>query len=214
VAALGLGLVLLVDQLTELGVLGGWLAGGSLGARVSQSASAAMALGALLALALAQPTEWRRVARVLGARHALPVTLLLVAAWLWLPIGPPIVLDAAFTALVGAAALWRGDGWLGRLLASRASLRIGQVSYGIYLLHIPVIGLLERAAPGLGEQPFVLFPLAFGLSFAAATSSYRYFEAPLLELRDRCWPRPEPSTRPAAVEWNDQDVPQSGRGFQ
>jgi peptidoglycan/LPS O-acetylase OafA/YrhL len=200
VAALGLAFVLLVDQLAEHGALVDWLAPGSLGARVSQSASAAMALGALLALALAQPSWWRSIASVLGARHALWVTLVLVAAWLYEPVGPPIVLDAAFAALVGAAALWRGHGWLGRVLASRVSVRVGQVSYGIYLLHIPAIGLLERALPWLRERPLALFPLAFGLGFATAATSYRYVEAPLLALRDRCWPRSAPRARPAGVQ--------------
>jgi peptidoglycan/LPS O-acetylase OafA/YrhL len=196
VATLALGLVLLGDQLAEHGMLAAWLEPGSIGERMSQSASAAMALGALLALALARPSA--RVERLLASRHALAVTLALAAAWLWSPVGPPIVLDAAFAALVGAAALWRGQGWLGRGLGSRGLVHVGRVSYGIYLFHVPVIGICKRACPWLTERPHALFPLAFGLGFALAALSYRYVEAPLLVLRERFRPRPAAGTELAA----------------
>jgi peptidoglycan/LPS O-acetylase OafA/YrhL len=190
VAALALGFVLLGDQLAEHGFAGTWLAAGSVGQRMSQSASAAMALGALLALALARPI--RSIERLLASRHALAVTLSLAAAWLWSPVGPPIVLDAAFAALVGAAALSGGGGWLERGLGSRELARVGRVSYGIYLLHVPVVGLCKRACPWLTERPAALFPLAFGIAFVMAALSYRYVEGPLLALKERFRPRPAP----------------------
>lgn len=193
-AALALVLVLLLDQLAEHGALTTWLSPGSTAERVVQSASAAMALGALLALGLARPRG--QLERLLASRLALPVTLALCAAWLWQPFGPPIVLDAAFAALVGAAAFSTGSGWLGRALGSAKLGYVGRISYGMYLFHIPVIGLCKRVCPWLSERPHALFPLAFGLGLALAALSYRYVEAPLLALKDRF--RPKPTRAPPA----------------
>ena len=77
------------------------------------------------------------------------------------------------------------DSWLGRLLSLPALRSLGAVSYGIYLFHVPVLGLLRRWLPGFVDRPELLFPLGLALSWALAALSFRLFEAPLMALARR-----------------------------
>ncbi len=75
---------------------------------------------------------------------------------------------------------------LARLLDARPLAAIGVVSYGVYLLHPLCIDVLARlGGPSLGDGDSLLFPMATALSVAAAAISYRWFELPLLSLKDR-----------------------------
>jgi peptidoglycan/LPS O-acetylase OafA/YrhL len=191
-APLGLLTLLGLDQLAErMGPP--WLTPGEIPARVATSLSAAMLLGALLALALAHPRGGAALRRALAAPSALPLAIAAAAALLWRPLGPPILLELAFATLVGAAALTSGRGALARLLSARPLVHVGRVSYGVYLFHVPVLGALKRTLPVLAEQPLALFPAAFALSIALASASYRYLEGPLLALRERFRPASDTS---------------------
>lgn len=191
-------LLLGLDQLAEHGAFAAWLPAGSVSARVATSSSGAMALGALFALLLEHPLGQTLVGRPLAARHALTLAALAALALIWRPVGPPIALDLAFALLVATAALARGQSALECALTHPWLLHIGRVSYGIYLFHVPWIGLLSRGLPGSSEQPAALFAGAFTLSVVTASISYRYLEGPLLDLQERfrpalavsCVPRP------------------------
>jgi len=187
-APLGLLLVVGVDQLTELGLLESWLPRGGTPWRMLTSASAAMALGAGLAWMLAQGRRFAGLRRALAAPHATSLTAALVAAWLWRPFGPGILLDLAFVALVGAAAASSGRGLLERALAARPLVYIGRVSYGMYLFHVPVLGSIQRVFSELVEQPLALFATSFLVSMGLAALSHRYVEAPILALQARFRP--------------------------
>lgn len=187
-APLGLGLVLGIDQLAERGLLDGVLPRGSTAWRVLTSASAAMALGAALAWCLARRRGFGWLARALAWRWATPLSAALVALWIWQPFGPGILLDLAFVALVGAAAAASGRGLLERALASRPLVYVGRVSYGMYLFHVPVLGSIQLALPGLAAQPLALFASAFVLSVGLAALSHRYVESPILALQERFRP--------------------------
>src|SRR5215210_1186968 len=53
-----------------------------------------------------------------------------------------------------------GAAWIRRLLGSRAALRLGLFSYSIYLVHAPIVGVLDASVVG----PLALAPLArFGV---------------------------------------------------
>jgi len=193
--------LLAFDQLAEGGGLAGWPPPGSVVARIMTSTSGAMTLGALFALVLEHPRWHAAASRLLGARHATGVATLAAAALICEPVGPPLLLDLTLGALVATAALARGHGVAPRLLTLPPLVHVGRVSYGVYLLHVPVIGLLTRWFPWLGERSGPLFLLAFALSVAAASVSYRYLEAPLLALQQRFRPIPRgvSSRAPAAL---------------
>jgi peptidoglycan/LPS O-acetylase OafA/YrhL len=77
---------------------------------------------------------------------------------------------------------------------TRAVERCGQVSYGMYVLHWPIVVALIAPIESLGESygPWVvaavtalLIVAGTALSYFAATLSYRYFEAPFLRLKHK-----------------------------
>ena len=95
------------------------------------------------------------------------------------------------------------------ILSHRVSRFIGKISYGIYLFHWP-LGLalnyyvidpiwlsIDFAALGPLEKLrwhswIVKLPLVYGAVVAVAWVSYRWFEMPLLQLKDRWFPNSPP----------------------
>lgn len=72
--------------------------------------------------------------------------------------------------------------WLSRVLASPPLVRVGKLSYGIYLFHIPVIRVIRRIADPSSE---VLFVSALVVTYVLAEASYRAIEKPLLRRKTR-----------------------------
>ena len=156
-------------------------------------------LGALLALCWHEPARFdgvRRGVRAFAGLGALPAMALYLALGPVPVASPWFVLAAAlqlaltgtvFFAVIDAAARGLG-GPLGRLLASRPMRFLGQISYGIYLLHTFVQG----AARGLGA-PFralyrhetAWFPVACATVVLCASASYLLFEKPINGLKRR-----------------------------
>ena len=156
-------------------------------------------LGALLALC------WHEPARLGGVRRALRgfgLAVALPAVALYLALGPVAVdspafvlasalqlllTGAVFFAVIDAAARGLG-GPPGRLLASRPMRFLGQISYGIYLLHTFVQG----AARGLGaplralyRDELAWFPVACATVVLVASATYLLFEKPINGLKRR-----------------------------
>lgn len=71
---------------------------------------------------------------------------------------------------------------LSRMLSSAPLVRVGKLSYGIYLFHIPVIRVLRRS---IDPSPEVLFVLAIAVTYVLAEASYRAIEKPLLLQKSR-----------------------------
>jgi peptidoglycan/LPS O-acetylase OafA/YrhL len=183
-AALALLGVLLLQQLAAYGALGAWLSSHATLERMLMSLAPALSLGALLALLLEARGGFALAWALFGRSPELAATLLVLGVGLASGGGAPILLDLGFAALVASAVLAPGS-WFGRALSARPLRELGRVSYGIYLFHVPVLGLLRRGSPWLAEHPGPLFLLALGLSGALAALSYRYFEAPLMALAPR-----------------------------
>jgi len=84
----------------------------------------------------------------------------------------------------------RGFGGLGRVVLEARPVRyLGQISYGIYVLHVLMADLLRHAHETWGTYypsnlPFRL-ALLFALSIAAASASWYGFEKPIGELKRR-----------------------------
>lgn len=82
----------------------------------------------------------------------------------------------------------------GSMLAAAFSLRplryLGRISYGIYLLHDSVFSVLariplQRIVGSVAESWLFMISLRLGVSICVAALSYRFFESPILRLKDR-----------------------------
>ena len=96
-----------------------------------------------------------------------------------------------------------------RILSNRVFTFLGKISYGIYMYHWPlglamnyyvidpiwlsidfsVLGPLEKLR---WHSWIVKLPLVYGAVVAVAWVSYRWFEMPLLQLKDRWFPNSPP----------------------
>lgn len=85
------------------------------------------------------------------------------------------------------------------VLTSRPLVMLGEWSYSIYMIHIPVLFLLQLAWPGIAVQPLGLSAPAATVSLVLASTimtamlgglSFHYFEKPI-----RDWLRPRMRTR-------------------
>lgn len=182
--------LLALDQAAERGWLDAVVREG-FALRMLRSIATPIGLGSLLALGAASP-RWAPLVRiVLAQRWSSLVALGLVvaaAALAW----PLLPTHLAMTALVGACAL-RGDHLLAPVLENRAIRHVGTVSYGIYLLNVPVVSafrsLLGAAAD---EKILTLFLVSSTASVGVATVVFRWVERPFLALRARVTPRSGP----------------------
>lgn len=103
-------------------------------------------------------------------------------------------LGGSFVALTCAAVLYMvilgPSTWLNELLRLRPLVYTGQISYGLYLLHGPayfVVRKLLEVSTGIQTPAHsgLAVPVMFVASFAAASLSWRFFESPILGLKDR-----------------------------
>lgn len=137
-------------------------------------------------------------------------------AWLMLGIATAIIVPAlatgnfmreqywvsavgySLTSMGAAAGLWLTIQARRSIFATPILRHIGKVSYGLYLLHLLVAVAVSRFFEGrtlLGSYVFMLITAT--LAVGVATLSFRYFESPLLRLKDRFSYVPVPSTHPA-----------------
>ena len=97
---------------------------------------------------------------------------------------------AAFMAMTVAAP---PHSWLRRLLSAKTLVALGKYSYGLYVIHVPVVWMLRKS-----DFQADLFPRLFGstlpgvaifsmvglaISLGLAMLSYRYLESPFLRLK-------------------------------
>lgn len=181
--ALFMTLLLVVDQLAERGAMDTLFARGSLATRMLRSISTPIALGTLLAMALEGARTRAVVEVVLGQRASAPlalVALMVVAIEGW----PLLHAHLAMTALVGACVV-RPDHGLRWPLELRAVAHVGVVSYGIYLLNVPVVVATRKLLGAASESTVLVFVVGLAGSVALASLAYHFVEMPFLRLRDR-----------------------------
>jgi peptidoglycan/LPS O-acetylase OafA/YrhL len=163
-----------------------------------------LAWGALLALATSDPQlslrlrSWGKI----GASLAI-----FVLAGILIFVGPSALsramISVGYTALglTSACLVWialrRSShlGWSGRILNCGPLRSFGKYSYGIYVLHYPIVILLQMGNERIGAKfPWVQssggflvlrIVLGFGLSYIAALISWNLLEKRILRLKER-----------------------------
>jgi peptidoglycan/LPS O-acetylase OafA/YrhL len=90
---------------------------------------------------------------------------------------------------------------LERLLAASWLVRIGRVSYGMYIFHwaILVYGFERIFGHSDANSRWLWFPLYVAAVYLVAELSYRFFEAKFLVLKDRFFPAKEVRKEPAKL---------------
>ena len=149
------------------------------------SRSWALLAGCALAVVLLEhgvPRGAARVASIAGPALVLAAVALPLALHnLWyedLAVQP--LLAVAGTAAILAAV--QQPGWLFRLLALPPLPQLGLLSYGAYLYHLPVLGLVGPVLPLRRSLGLVL---CLGDTLVLAWASYRFVERPILDRTPR-----------------------------
>jgi peptidoglycan/LPS O-acetylase OafA/YrhL len=154
--------------------------------------AAALCLGAVLAVMPSQRRHPRspRARRMLELGAGL-VALALAAFWAladghaaFLYRGGLLASQVAVVVLL-AAASHPEPGWLARALSVAPLRYLGQLSYGLYLWHWPVIVAVSESRLGVGGAPLLGLRLAATLALAAA--SYHAIELPIRRSALRGW---------------------------
>jgi peptidoglycan/LPS O-acetylase OafA/YrhL len=147
---------------------------------------------ALFAIACTPVAGPRTLAMPLGWEAATKVVLYCLAgAFYCLPLmfGPELQ-GRVRTALAGRTAVWLGD-----------------ISYGVYAIHLFVMGVLFRVldiTPFTGHF-FTILVLDVAVTLAVSTLSWRYFESPILRFKNVRWMmRREPPATRADLEFQQQ----------
>jgi peptidoglycan/LPS O-acetylase OafA/YrhL len=155
----------------------------------------ALAAGALLALVQASPfrEHWQRFANWLllpavawiGAVLAVPFEAVAAGTPDWFFVVGYSGLALAFTVVCTIAL--EPPRWLAAVLTAGPLVRIGRISYGLYVWHVLAAELVTKGLGMLGcattlEGRAGIWLLAL---FAIAAASWRWFEAPLLAWKDR-----------------------------
>ncbi len=165
-----------------------------------------LAAGAFLALAIRGPggpaaaVRWAKPALALGAAG-------LAALFVWkrgLPAEDPAVAVAGYLLLavlfagILAVAVAAPPGSRGaRWLAAPALVFFGRYSYGLYVLHHPLLFLKPSWLAYEGTLGWLLFVAGgIGVSVLLALLSWRFLEKPFLDLKDRFPYRSRPVSGP------------------
>ena len=169
----------------------GWWPG--LPSMLAESTFVPILFGVGLAHVLHAPTRFARLQPWLGARWAAPAVALALLAAVSMPGNdisglPRLGLHVLFTMLV-ATCVVREDNGLRALLSNRVFVRIGVVSYGIYLLHHIGSYVVHRLVHGIAWwTPALDFVAGAVVTWGMAELSFRTLERFFLGLKDR-WAR-------------------------
>jgi peptidoglycan/LPS O-acetylase OafA/YrhL len=155
-----------------------------------------LALGALFATAIdGRQTIRRRTADAIAWLSA-AVVIFALALWVsgFTDFSKPLfnlfgvtVIDAA-AALMVASAVLRPDGWFSKVLQTRGLVRLGEISYSVYMLHYPIgllaIDLLAKAGSISGwSLTLAIAGFSIAGTLALATISWWGLEARIMRLK-------------------------------
>ena len=193
---IGLALAALVTKIVAHGLFGPLDTGSALW-RVVFSYQEPILLGVLLAFALSHRRWYDLCAR--GLRS--PWVLLCLASGLvvWLCVHPMQTQSSwdaqmlyLFMALIVAGVVMRPAT---PVVCTTAMIDVGEISYGIYLLHMVVFSLVKKL-PG-GSHPAVCLLVGGIATIVLASMVYRYLELPIIRFyKTKLTPFAPPKTRP------------------
>jgi peptidoglycan/LPS O-acetylase OafA/YrhL len=145
-------------------------------------------LGVLLAFALDSPPQRAALQRLTAGPALAAWLLLLLALACWpgdIQGWPRLAFHVVATLSLAGIVLYPSSRVVSAL-EWRPLAFIGMVSYGIYLLHLLVLDAVQRVLSRWHvDLPGALFVVGLAGTVALAALSYRFFERPLLRLKDR-----------------------------
>ncbi len=161
--------------------------------RMLRSVSVAICSGVVLAILLNRRRAFEVIHRVLGQPLAAPLAAAATILVLVAPVSTHLIQTLAFTFLL-ATMVCREDHGLRGLSHVPGLGLIGKWSYGIYLFHMIVINIVERATgDALVGNTVVLFLVSLAGTIVVASLSWRFFESPILTYKKR-WDHKSPAT--------------------
>jgi peptidoglycan/LPS O-acetylase OafA/YrhL len=169
----------------------GFMLAGSSGGFIyygSVSRCDSLALGILLALFADRLPRLTRRARWLLLAGGL---LGWVASSAWLneqpgPVDIRMVLGRLIVSLAAGAILYACLHSHSRLVRGEWVVRLGKISYGLYMLHLTgILIMLSLFRPVWGWQLLATKALGFVMTVILALASYRWVESPFLHLKDK-----------------------------
>ena len=150
-------------------------------ATVIASLAPAILFGAAFAVLLNKRSAFNTLYRVLGNKLMAPATVLLLLVMLQLE--AHWLLTRFVIAVLVTSVCIREDTYLHSLLRWRPAVFVGTISYGIYLMHMLAANVVRKVlGHSFGIDVFVATAL---LVTVLAYLSFRYFETPLLRLKNR-----------------------------
>ena len=156
-----------------------------------------LVLGALLAYVLRQKAEWDGLNQLFKMLVGFPLAGICLLAFVngglygqdhYVLMYGLFLFALMFTGLIGWTVTADKDHWFMRFLRLKFMLEIGRVSYGIYVYHWLVMcslypfAFLDRWS-FMGNHLFMLF-FGGGVTYVLAWLSFKYFEKPMLKLKD------------------------------
>ncbi len=179
-----LGCLIGLVAATHFGLLFWLLPEGTIGETILSSVPPCILFGVALAHLTHTPQGFSLMRAVLGQRWSAPAVLM--AAILAIVFTEFDYLVYVCLALLVVSCTIREDNGLAQLLGTRPLVRLGVVSYGIYLMHMLGFSVAERVGPAVGiDNPWVLWAVGCLLAYGAAELSYRTFERFFLSLKER-----------------------------
>jgi len=185
----------LIGELARWAVESGLTSGAPLPMKMATTIAGPICLGCLAAYLLHRPAGFRVAWALAGHRWSALLAAALLLLALARPATPTAFTGLAMTFLVVACCI-RPDHALRGPLGNRLLRHVGTVSYGIYLLHMLALNATHRLMPNAGG--LAVFAGASLLAVLMASISHRWFEQPVMALKDRLAPRP-PRPAPDAV---------------
>jgi peptidoglycan/LPS O-acetylase OafA/YrhL len=158
--------------------------------------------GALLALWLGHPgpnpgrSKW--AAPVLAAATCVAAMEFIGRDWIWSAVRPSDAVGRMFFdrnvsltqarifafGFLGLLICLSGRRWLAPL-RHPVLVYLGTISYGLYLYHFPIFGLLSGGAvPKFSHDPMWLDFLKIALTLAVAAASWQWIERPISRMKD------------------------------